>query len=496
MAKREMIRDPMDIWRDSYAYLPYALGDDDICDARTEDLTAALHLMEMCEARPPQFEFPVSDMQSRAAEEDISSWFERSVVNESLRYPRVCRELATRTEMEDATRALDLLRAALLPEEIILPLGAAGQNATLEEWSKWSDMLLERLQAVLSELAQLSVDKDRHPDDPDLHKLWVTQSLAAVALHSMLLASRSIEAMRDTWNFRTKVSILRVLDRVDRPSEAAEARKDCILALEVSGELFDTVLDGWLNRAEADIPIQMATASGVGEFESALSRAIRTQLEPLLKSIDQNLTTTQTVHDRLDLIFEKLIDLDQRSELTWQEIKQSARLEPDYSSTQAAIEGSLSDRLGPLWDRVAPASRRDLIDADYIYDHCGKADIGWRMAVMGYCTTAERELKTAYRALTERIFGVSAGQRLPPLGDLIRLLEDLQAQTRTSKRPPELTQLMSRLQDLQRLVDLRNRAAHPDEIPLTRKDATWVRKQITSSHSDSLICVIVSNRSK
>jgi hypothetical protein len=357
-------------------------------------------------------------------------------------------------------------------------------------------MLLERLQAVLSELTQLSVDKDRHPDDPDLHQLWVTQSLEAVALHSILLASRSIEAMRDTWNFRTKVSTLRVLDRVERPSEAVEARKDCILALEVSDELFDAVLDSWLNRAEADIPTQITPASRVDEFESILERTIRTQFEPLLKSIDQNLTITQTVHDRLDLIFEKLIDLDQRSELTWQEIKKSARLEPDYSSTQAAIEGSLSDRLGPLWSRLAPASRRDLVDADYIYDHCGKADIGWRMAVMGYCTTAERELKAAHRALTGKIFGVSAGQRLTPLGDLVRSLEDLSSQIGTSKRPPELTQLISRLQDLQRLVDIRNRAAHPEENPLTRKDATWIRNQVTTSRSDSLIYVIVGDRPK
>ena len=116
------------------------------------------------------------------------------------------------------------------------------------------------------------------------------------------------------------------------------------------------------------------------------------------------------------------------------------------------------------------------------------------MAVLGYCTTAERELPISYAAIRGQLFPVRDTQptTTETLGDLIQALEKLGMWLPKSKPPPPA--LLNSLDVLKRLNVIRRRAAHPKKQRVSRDEAVWVREALLTSQSGPLLVTIVALR--
>ncbi|HEU4760389.1 MAG TPA: hypothetical protein VFT91_10475, partial [Dehalococcoidia bacterium] len=118
---------------------------------------------------------------------------------------------------------------------------------------------------------------------------------------------------------------------------------------------------------------------------------------------------------------------------------------------------------------------------------------GWRMAVLGYCTTVERELRASYRALRDKVAAVrnTESTTLKSLGDAIDALARLVDWLSKSKPVPSgLSALASSLDALKRLNGVRIRAAHPKDQQVSRKEAVWVRQALLTSPSPLIITIV------
>src|SRR3990172_6246044 len=65
------------------------------------------------------------------------------------------------------------------------------------------------------------------------------------------------------------------------------------------------------------------------ESEERLRRVLRAELQPASGHLQAIRDRVDAVHSRLDLIVEKLLDLDQRSELTWEQVREWAKKSPE-----------------------------------------------------------------------------------------------------------------------------------------------------------------------
>lgn len=315
----------------------------------------------------------------------------------------------------------------------------------------------------------------------------------------LLGAVLAISRKEDAWNFWIKASMVALEERLGHRDEARKLKDESLDILRIDDALWGDVLDRATDRFIISVPPAVAAPPRIPEeIEMALTRVLD-KLEPLLRSMGDNLRISHALHDRLDLIVDKLIDLNQRSELTWQQIRKLVPQEPDYQEVRGGIEASLADRLGDGWRLLKPGSRKDLVDAEYVFEQCTRWGTGWRMAVLGYCTTAERELKASVRAIKERVFPVANAvpATADTLGDLIEALEKLGTWLRKSKSyPPALKALLDSIDLLWQLNSIRIRAAHPTDKEVSREEAAWVKETLVGSWSDSLLNTILSVRLK
>lgn len=121
------------------------------------------------------------------------------------------------------------------------------------------------------------------------------------------------------------------------------------------------------------------------------------------------------------------------------------------------------------------------------------------MAVLGYCTTAERELKPSYRTVRDQLVPASSAE--PPavetLGDLIQSLENLAAWLPKSKPvASSLQALLNSVGELRRLNAIRIRATHPKDRGVSRDEAIWVREALLGNKSGALLATILAVRVK
>ena len=146
-----------DRWKESYRWLPFGAGEEEITACSTPALRQAYECMRSCANRPPSFgvltlpEFflgqelltrstlwrLVEDTVDEEGERrrlaallepahglDVLKWQVEQVAqllrNEMVRYPRVCRELASRVWRSDPSFACQLLKEALPPSSLEL----------------------------------------------------------------------------------------------------------------------------------------------------------------------------------------------------------------------------------------------------------------------------------------------------------------------------------------------------------------------------------------
>lgn len=386
-------------WQKSYEYLPVGSGEEEIANASTAALRAAHGLMEASNAKARQFTATLSpeEILHEHADGTGSSYFRRLVLDESLRYARVCWELGTRFEVEDAEKASVLLRSALLPGSCFFAFEnhaayKSWWDKTVGEWDRLSralEKLTAQVRDLLEEPGKYTIEYRR-----DLSTKWLTDLGHWKFLDAQLNAAFNISEKQDAWNFRVKVALAEVEKRLGHTEETRSLRKACLDLLDMNDDLWNDLTVPPTSKSIAFVRASARSSqSVVEEFEATLNqvldRVLDSKLEPLLKSVE----ITHGLHDRLDFVVEKLIDLDQRSALTWQHIRQSALEEPSFEERKSSIESSLASLLGAIWRRLDADSRDDLVVAEFVFRQCAGFGSGWRMPVMAYCTTAERELR-------------------------------------------------------------------------------------------------------
>lgn len=480
-------------WTHSYKYVPSGAGEDEIANADTSALQAAHRVMTQCRVKPPAFQFHLSPQKMFAllSEGTSFSYFDRLFLDEALRYARVCRELANRIQSDNPELALTLLKSALLPGSSHLAFDShdaymAWEKAMSRHW----DQLGVEAERLSGEFQNLATRADEYDEDHrrDVLSRFLPGFFQFAAFSGALHAAYLIRKTQDAWNFRIKASMVILEEQAGHADEAWTIKNECLDLLRLDDELWAEVSKSVFLPAVSLPPAPTA----VQPFQEALSQLLDSRFEPLLTLINANLQVTHAVHDRLDFVVEKLIDLDQRSELTWRQISQFARKEPDYEGIRRAIETSLANCLGDGWRRLRSASRKDLIDAEYVFQHCSRWETGWRMAVLGYCTTAERELTATYRFVRDQVFSTSAAgpTSSATFGDLIQSLERLGARLPTRKPPlPGLEALLNSIEQLWRLNAIRNRAAHPSANEVTKDEAVWVKDALLGGILTAIVAV-------
>jgi len=489
-------------WRRSYDHLAIGAAEDEIRNtSSTADLEAAHRLMEPCKQKPPAFqvELPGEQLSSLLSDPALSrQYFEKLVLDQSLRYARVCKELATRLEEHDTESALRLFDSALLPSASSLAFESREARKT------WRDKANEGLDALAGALKRVGEGLSELPTEPGAYSdapkddllLRVTNGLIHLAVaEGMVRASFAIAKMEDAWNFWIKMSMVGLEQRLGHGEEASRLRDECLALLGIDDDLWAQLLNRLSEKSVVSFPAPALPTRPMAEaMETALARVLQSGLEPLVRSMHENLQITHAIQDRIDFVVERLIDLDQRSDLIWQQIRQSARQEPDYDELRRGVETSLASSLGDVWPELKPDSQEDLVDAEFVFGQCNKAGKGWRMAVLGYCTTAERELPITYSAIRDQLFPVGDTHvtTTETLGDLIQALERLGTWVPKSKPPPpSLKSLLNSLDVLKRLNVIRVRAAHPKKQPVSRDDAVWVREALLTSQSGPLLVTLV-----
>jgi hypothetical protein len=497
-------------WKRSYKYIPLGAGEEEIANSGTSALQAAHRLMAPCKVKPPRYEFQVAtpDILSLVSEGELAPYFEKLILDESLRYARVCKELARRAEAEEPELALSLLRSATLPGSS--GLAFESHEAYKQWWDKTGeigDQSCAEWQKLIGEVQNLTGPTDRSDEDHkrDVLSRFLTGFAQHALCHALLQAAFVISDKQEAWNLTVKASMVALEERLGRAEEASRLENECLdllrqllhwsRLLDINSALWDEVM-GVVGKSL--VPLATAVAPpppDLEEIQATLSRVLDSKLGPLLRSMNDVQGISHALQDRVDFIVEKLIDLDQRSELTWQRISQSARQEPDYEEATRDIATSLENRLGDMWRRLTPGSSEDLVDAEYIYRHCSQWGRGWRMAVLGYCTTAERELQASYRTVRDQLVPASAAERatIQTLGDLIQSVEGLAARRPKSKPvPPGLGAFLSSVGDLWRLNSIRKKATHPKGV--SQDEVTWARQALLGNKSGALLATIVAVR--
>lgn len=487
-------------WQQSYEYLPFGSGEAETGNGSTSDLQAAHRLMEPCRKKPPSIEIEISP-HSLITDDTYRSVIETWILDEYLRFARVCRELGRRLESEQPEVALDMFGSALLPGSTDLPF------ATHEEFTTWWEQqveprgaeLMRLVEGMKNHLVEPAEDSEGHNRD---YIQEVFEQYAEYLMFSGIAgANIAISQMEDAWNLWIKAAMVILENRLDHHKEAQTIREECLDLVRFNDDLWGDVFDRAIEKSIITLPAPAQPTPPIAvEITAEVAQVLDSKLEPLLSSMHESVQLSHALHDRLDVVVEKLIDLDQQSELSWQHIRQVTRHEPNYDEMRRSIETSLTDQLGDTWRRLEPASREDLVDAEYVFGQCDRWQRGWRMAVLGYCTTTERELKISYRDIRQRIIPVQDTEATSndTLGDLIRALRNLKESWLSKSKPlPHASQtLLDSLNKLGRLNGIRKRATHAKEKEVSRDDAVWVREALLSGQSSALLTMIIAARPK
>jgi hypothetical protein len=223
-----------------------------------------------------------------------------------------------------------------------------------------------------------------------------------------------------------------------------------------------------------------AKAAPLPFSEEKLRRVVRSELE--------------RVQGRLDLIVERLIDLDQRSEMTWEQVREWAKKSPE--GEKAKIRDGLEATLGHVWSKLEPGSQEDLIDAKVVSAECSRVGSAWRCAAIGYCTAVERELKKTVEHIRER-FPTPSIAKAEMLGEQIEALRTIGEWALKAKGLPEAVRSVSSRESINRLWELnaiRRAAAHAGKVTQTNVERIQHLLLGSERKTQPLLGVIVSAR--
>lgn len=229
--------------------------------------------------------------------------------------------------------------------------------------------------------------------------------------------------------------------------------------------------------------------------EERVRHLLHSELEPVQADLRAIRGLGEGAHGRLDLIVEKLIDLDQRSELTWEHVREWARKSPD--AEKANVRVRLEAALGDAWNILEPDTHEDLIASQLFSVECKRYESGWRGPAMGYCTAAERELKKTVEYLRER-FPTPSIEKAETLGEQIEALRKVGAWALKAQGLPEAVHSVSSGESINRLGQLnktRIRAAHPQKR-VTEEDVVRIHDLLLAPRGNAkpLLAVIVQPR--
>lgn len=484
----EAMDNDVERWRQSYVFLPTGAGEIEIANADTSALEGAHRLMAGCTVKPPPIEDvvtmeeftgyfgePVSE--GGPLEADPLAAMTKRVTDDGLRYARVCRELARRQHLSDPDLALRLLDSAVLPGSCRFAFEA---YAGLHEWQT------ERLDQARTLLDEIRRHEGEFLLTDDGRRLMRDSFLQV----SLMQAGGCIHELLVFWNAGIRMEMAVLHGQMGHTDEAAALMKEQVEFLyETVVQDGDTqagqlILEG-LSGLGSRPPITIERA---GEMVKPLSEPeMLSEILQRVRSIDLK---TSSFHDRMDIFFEKLIDLDQRSDSSWQQVYRTLNRESEYEEIRRGIEGEFSHRLGTVWKALEAHSRDDLVDAEYIYEH-SKARRRWWMPALGYGRTIERELRASYRC-----FPTAALRSLnrKTLGEVIELLQELRSRLASKSFSPSQQALLRSIDVLSEVNRVRNRAAHPEDQDVSRDDVDSVRRALLGEEQSSLLATIVNAR--
>jgi len=288
---------------------------------------------------------------------------------------------------------------------------------------------------------------------------------------------------------------------------AALLAADDLTVLQETCDQFDLWLEDWENTFSATglldpFIISFLKTQGYLKGRRKLAPSQRLEHERLryllrseLEAVRADIKSlSESAHGRLDLIVEKLLDLDQRSELTWEQVREWAKNSPE--SEKASIRARLEAALGGAWGMLEQASQDDLIDSEVVLAECKRHGSGWRCAAIGYCTALERELKRTVECLTQSTLARPT-EGVAMLGELIEAIRKLGAWLRQPKGSGRAVRSISGgqfLAHLEELNSIRKRTAHPQKVTQTDVQRLQALLLGPGANTDPLLAVVVGAR--
>jgi hypothetical protein len=230
--------------------------------------------------------------------------------------------------------------------------------------------------------------------------------------------------------------------------------------------------------------LKAATLTATGENQS--TELALGQMTELLRASDR----------RMDNLVEKVIDIEQRIDLTWGAVSQLARVRPP--AERAYVEGELRAGLGAVWESLDPLTRGELVDAEVLVAECQRQGSGWRNVALGYAVAIERELKITLDRMRKEVLHTTASRRSETLGQLMHSLGEY-----TKIGPKSLSANVRSLVQggynslLSELNEIRIKTAHSGVEPVGRSDVQRAKSLLferQGSHDKPLLVAVVEAR--
>jgi len=459
-------------WRRSYKYLPYDAGEEDIATADTRELLHAYRFMADCETRPAGMAALVppelTELAPQAAFDATLGHMRGLFWNQALRFVRTCREVGRRLERDDPQQAASFFRHALLAQRTCY--------LASDDYDSFSSRLALEMRRCDKALDRL---RSQSEAAPGTQELWFRLGEYAAG-RAMVEITFDIREIQDAWNFWITACLIPVEERMGHEDQVALLKDRCLELLRSDDYLWREVMRPPRMMLPA-VPERGIAPWRGAEGAQTVRASFPADIVDWLKGAGGISAAVESIQSRLDLVVEKLIDIDQRTQLTWERIRELLDCDPQHEQAKDRIERSLAAELGETWAKLESATREDLVDAEFVFEQCSRWRSGWGMAVVGYFTALERELTTTY-LLFANVLGIPSGraQETKTLGQLARQIQEA-AQVRASKTgslPAGAQVLLQAAQAVRRLNSVRRRATHPADRKCSEDDAGRVRQAV------------------
>ncbi len=582
-----------DHWKESYRWLPFGAGEEEIAACSTPALRQAYECMRSCSKRPPAFgvltlpEFflgqelltrstlrrLVEDTVDEEGERrrlaallepahglDVLKWQVEQVAqllhNEGVRYPRVCRELASRVWRSDPSFACQLLKEALAPsslelcielgflwEPLRVPLDSLDKvTETLNYehatslgmlwgpgdcggWLEW-ERFLELLQAV----TRAPLDQRRIPEPKTLTVIAVCYWLVRQEGNRELLekafpALANLVELADVLPPKA-IAAGEDLNRASGDDVLLGLALECLFSLMASLLALDMYHEGWLSwtvRVKAaqvvlhqraawrDDHPQTCDGGDWGQLVSQLDRICQHSydcFEWLASDFVERQWERVMLAERPQVaareqpeLLGEVRALHDRQDLVYEgvvDIRQMMETALKWISEEGRRrpEEALRQRIGDAWELLGEETRDHLVRAfdEWLKVAPEPRAPAHRRIAHAICLALEGELRKTY----DRALAAIAQQQCnePGKGKLSfgELLDAVISALRTTKEPllEETAKRLAERRD--RLTRIRNRSAHATGKPVTSGDVGWLMDEVVGIEGKGLLAGVVRAR--